>query len=127
MYVSDATFNAAEALVRHLHEKKGQNVDLLHYELYCAKRGKVAPEALPPCRTLLRLHIKRANYQAAIWRRAVIRHPDVPSPHGHGWKVCGTSKLVEFVWLGTKPVPEEVLELFLAHAKTFALWKHAFV
>ena len=31
--VSDATFNAAEALVRHLYAKKGQNVDLLSYEL----------------------------------------------------------------------------------------------
>ena len=31
--------------------------------------------------------MKRANYQAAIWRTAVIPHPDVPSPHGHGWKV----------------------------------------
>ena len=90
MYVSDATFNAAEALVRHLNEKKGQNVDLLRYELSCAKRGKVDPEALPPCRTSLRLHIKRVNYQAAIWRRAAIPHPDVPSPHGHGWKVCST-------------------------------------
>ena len=75
--VSDATFNAAEALVCHLYGKKGQNVDLLRYELYCAKGGKVDPEALPPCRTSLRLHMKRADdYQAAIWRRAVIPHPD---------------------------------------------------
>ena len=81
---SDATFNAAEAQVRHLYEKKGQNVDLLRFELYCAKGGKVDPEALPPCRTSLRLHMKRANYQAAIWRRAVIPHPDIPSPHRHG-------------------------------------------
>ena len=55
--------------------------------------------------------MKRANYQAALWRRALIPHPDVPSPHGHGWKVCSTSKVVEFVWVGTKPAPEEVLEL----------------
>ena len=92
-------------------------MDLLRYELYCAKGGKVDPEALPPCRTSLRLHMKRANYQAAIWRRAVIPHPDVPSPHGHGWKVCSTSKLVEFVWLGTKPAPEEVLELLSCTCK----------
>lgn len=77
--VSDATFNAAEALVCHLYGKKGENVDLLCYELYCAKGGKVNPEALPPCRTSLRLHMKRANYRAAIWRRAVIPHPDVAS------------------------------------------------
>ena len=80
--VSNATFNAAEALVCHLYGKKGQNVDLLHYKLFCAKGRKVDPEALP-CRTSLRLHMKCANYQAVIWRTAVIPHPDVPSPHGH--------------------------------------------
>lgn len=84
---------------------------MLRYELYCAKGGKVDPEALPPCRMTLHIHMKRANYQAAIWRRAVILHPDVPSTHGHSWKVCITLKLVEFVWLGTKPALEEVLEL----------------
>lgn len=59
--VFDATFNAAEELVCHLYGKKGQNVDLLCYELYCAKGGKVDPDALPPCRTSLYLHMKRAN------------------------------------------------------------------
>ena len=44
-----------------LYGKKGQNVDLLRYELYCAKGGKVDPEALLPCRTSLHLHMKRAN------------------------------------------------------------------
>ena len=47
----------------------------------------------------------------------MIPHPDVPSPHGYGWKVCSTSKLVEFVWLGTKPAPEEVLELLSCTCK----------
>ena len=36
-------------------------MDLLRYELYFAKGGKVDPEALPPCRTSLHLHMKRAN------------------------------------------------------------------
>ena len=83
-------------------------MDVLRYERYCAKGRKLDPKALPPCRTSLRLHMKPVNCQAAIWRRAGIPHPDVPSPHGHGWKVCNTSKLVEFVWLGTKPAQVSV-------------------
>ena len=47
----------------------------------------------------------------------MIPHPDAPSPLGHGWKVCSTSKLVEFVWLGAKPAPEEVLELLSCPCK----------
>ena len=89
----------------------------VRYELYCEEGGKVDPEALSPCGTLLRLPMKHANYQVAIWRRAVIPHPDVSSPLGHGWKVCSTSKLVEFVWLGTKSAPEEVLELLSCTCK----------
>ncbi|KXJ18362.1 hypothetical protein AC249_AIPGENE28101 [Exaiptasia diaphana] len=69
-----------------LYGKKIQNVDLLCYDLYCAKGGKVEPEALPLCRSSLRLHIARPNYRAAIWKRAVSSLPDIPSPHGHGWK-----------------------------------------
>ena len=68
--------NAAEVLVCHVYGKKCQIVDLLRYELYCVKEGKIDPEGTPPCRTLLHLHMKCANYQGAIWRRAVTPHPD---------------------------------------------------
>ena len=115
--VSDDTFNAVEQLVCHLYGKNIQNVDLLRYDLYCAKGGKVEPEALPPCRSSLRLHIERANYQAAIWRRATTALPVIQSPHGHGWKVSESANTVEFVWLGSKLAPEEVLELLSCTCK----------
>ena len=105
------------AVVCRQYGKKDQNVDLLSYKLYRTKGGKVDPEVLPPCRASLRLHMKLFNYQAAIWRKAVIPHPDIPSPHGHGWKVSSTSKLVEFVWLETKPAPDEVLEILSCTSK----------
>ena len=56
-------------------------------------------------------HVARANYQAAIWRKAIVPLPVIPSPHGHGWEVDNTSNVVKFVWLESKPAPEEVLEL----------------
>ena len=98
-------------------------MDLLRYELYCARGGKVDPEALPLCRASLRLHMKRVNYQAAIWRRAVIPHPDVPSPHWHDRKVSSTSKLVECGLKLSLP-QKKSLNYCLAHAKEFALLKH---
>ena len=64
--LSDETFNGVESFVCHLYGKKYQDVDLLRYELHCAKGGKVVPEALPSCRSSLKLHALRANYQAAI-------------------------------------------------------------
>jgi len=115
--VSEETFKDTEALVCHLYGKKCQSVDVLRYEIHCARGGKVDPEALPPCESSLRLHVTRANYQAAIWRRAIDPLPVIPSPHGHGWEVDHTSRVVKFVWLGSKPAPEEVLELLSCTCK----------
>jgi len=86
-------------------------VDVLCYEIHCARGGKPEPETLPPCDSSLRLHVTSANYQAAIWRRAIVPLPVIPSPHGHGWEVDNISNGVEFVWLGSIPAPGEVLEL----------------
>ena len=48
------------------------DINALRYQLYCSKGGKVEPEGLPPCKSNLSLHIKRANYQAAVWQRAIV-------------------------------------------------------
>ena len=68
--VSDTTFKAAEALVCHLFGKKGQNVDLLRYELYCAQVGKVDPKthchhvAHEACQ-LSRRYLEKSCYSAS--------------------------------------------------------------
>ena len=41
---------------------------------------------LPPCRRCLTQHIKRANYQSAIWQNAHVANPVIPTPNeSHGW------------------------------------------
>ena len=107
--LSEEVFRAKEAFVCNLYGNEVDSVDLLRYKLYCAKGGKVEPEALPPCQSSLRLHVKRSNYQAAIWRRALSPCPDIPSPQEHGWNI--DNDVINFVWLDSKPAPEEVLEL----------------
>ena len=86
-------------------------IDLLRYQLYCAKGGKVDPDALPPCKATLSLHINRANYQAAIWRRATMSLPVVPPPSNHGWIIDNDTDVISVRWLKTKPAPEEILDL----------------
>ena len=116
--VSEETFKDTEAIGNRLYGKKCQSVDVLRYEIHCARGGRVEPEALPPCKSSLRLHLTRANYQAAIWRRAIVQLPVIPSPHGHGWEGDNISNVVEFVWLGSKPATEKVLELLSCTCKT---------
>ena len=113
--LSNKTFKGTEEFVCNLYGKKCTSVDSLRYELHCAKGGKIEPEALPPCQLSLRLHVSRSNYQAAIWRRATEACPDIPSPHGHGWSVNWYN--LEFVWLRSRPAPEEVLELLSCNCK----------
>ena len=64
--LSDETLKNIEEFVCELYVKKCNDVDLLRYDLYCAKGDKVEPEALPPYRSSLKLHIFRANYQSTI-------------------------------------------------------------
>ena len=51
--LSDETLKNIEEFVCELYGKKCNDVGLLRYDLYCAKGGKVEPEALPPCRSSL--------------------------------------------------------------------------
>ena len=44
--------------------------------------------SLSPCRRSLTQHIRRANYQTAIWKRALLPSPGIPNPfEGHGWHI----------------------------------------
>ena len=86
--INDETVNGIEGFVCELYGKKMQEVNLLRYQLHCAKAGKVEPEGLPPCKSSLQLHTTRANYQAGIWRRAIFPLPEVPLPSGHGWEIA---------------------------------------
>jgi len=49
--------------------------------------GNVDTDNLPPCRRSLSRHIRRANHQVGIWKRAHIPEPTIPkASQGHGWE-----------------------------------------
>ena len=80
------------------------NVDDLRYEMVlnkcCGKENQLNPNkstewsSLPPPRSCLREHIKRVNYQVAIWKRAHIPKPVVLLPNeDNGWILA--NKVIE--------------------------------
>ena len=86
------------------------------YKLLCAKG--CSSFQLPPCRDALQLHVRRANFQAAVWRMALQATPKLPSPHGHG----GLSRmellaLTYIEWTTQLPAPEQLLELISCRCK----------
>ena len=90
------------------------DVNEARYKLFCAKGSSTAQ--LPPCKDALELHAKRANYQAAIWRRSLQPQPVVPSPNGQGWSV-DSSNSIPVNWLTLLPAPQQLLELVSCSCK----------
>ena len=82
--VSEELMEKCEKYVRSLYGKSGVDVIDVRYALFFKKRFESSSQ-LPPIKDALSKHTSRANYQAAIWRRALDARPDVPTPHGHGW------------------------------------------
>jgi len=112
--VSQETMDNIETYVCHLYgSKKITSIDELRYAIFCAKKGNIESQNLPPCQNTLRKHIIRANYQATIWSRAVESDPKIPSPEKHGWllskDVDGITTL-DIDWMDCSPAPDSVLE-----------------
>jgi len=49
-------------------------------------KGGIDLSLLPPCKTSLKMHILRANYQSYIWKHAHIAKVKLPKAVGYGWK-----------------------------------------
>ena len=93
------------------HRAKITTVNALRYEMFRSKNGDVSSGQLPPCKDALKQHAKRANYQAAIWRRSLQNSPDVPeAKEGHGWVIDGDGQ-IEIKWITGQPAPNIVLSL----------------
>ena len=83
------------------------SVNQLRYHMFCCKAALTSQ--LPPTHDALHKHLLCSNFQACIWRRALLGQPDVPSPHGHGWKV--REEGIEIDWISQQPAPAELLKL----------------
>ena len=64
---------------------------------------------LPPCRSSLKMHIRRANDQCLIWCKEDQATPDIPPPDGHGW-YQENGKLA-YQWTDGELMPKELIFL----------------
>ena len=113
--VSDDLMKLCETFVCQLYGSKTHtNVNDLRYHLFASKAAQ--GDQLPPTRDALKLHIQRANYQAAIWRRSLEANPDVPSPVGRGWRT-GEDGMLEVKWMEQSPAPDQLIILVNCRCK----------
>lgn len=83
------------------------------YYLFCTTTP--LEKSLPPNQDALYQLLKRANYQATIWRSCLEPTMPIPSPTDHGWIQEG--ELLEVKWLNGSPAPLEVLSQRMLHGK----------
>ena len=88
-----------------------KNVNDLRYKIYCSKRGKISCEDLPPCKSALIEHCKRANYQSKIRILALEQVSEMPSLVGYGWEMLPdelNGDSLDIKWMSCKSAPDEV-------------------
>jgi len=79
------TATEAEAFISTLHKvsKRIPTIaDKARYLLFCQKAQSNLQ--LSPASSSLLQYIKRANYQAYVWRKALVPRQDLPTPAGNG-------------------------------------------
>ena len=86
-------------------------------QVRCAKWNRQTTDVtkLPPCHDSVVLHIKRANYQTAVWKRALMREMNAPSPHGNGWIVNRND--ITISWMSQPYAPPQVLDIVKCSCK----------
>ena len=62
---------------------------------------------LPPCQSSLLLHMDRANYVAAMWKRTMHATMDSPEITNHGWNIDGSINWV------VDTFPENIIDMIL--------------
>ena len=113
--VSTKTKSSSEKFVCLLYGGKSDgDVNFLCYNLFCTKNMQT--QQLPPTRDSLYKHILQANYQVAIWKRALSANPIIPSPSDNGWLI-NNGKL-HLDWMDSLPAPLAVLGLTSCHCST---------
>ena len=94
--ISDESLAKVEEFVCKLYGSSNNCVNSTRYQLFCFAAS--SEKALPPNKDALHQHIKRCNYQTAVWRNALEQFITPPSPVDHGWKMADGCLAV--AWLG---------------------------
>lgn len=101
-------------------DKTSTNANGCRFALF--KWGKCSDNMLPPtCDSLLQ-HIRRANYQTAIWRQSLDTEMSIPSPHQHGWRVVNGE--LEIVLMMHPPALDSILQCIHCGCKTGCNTQH---
>ena len=87
------------------------SINEIRYNIYCHRNGRISFAMLPPCLNVLKQHIIRVNYQRLIWRKCLDNFMVLNQPWESGWYI--NEKKLDVKWMTCKPVPDEVVFVFV--------------
>ena len=100
--VSNDLFIMLGEFVCQLYGYRSKSTDRVRFQIYDKKYTKenkvIDMAALPPCSSVLRLHILRSNMVASLWKRSTTASFTVPDISQHGWDLDGNIQWVEDVF-----------------------------
>ncbi|CAC5416826.1 unnamed protein product [Mytilus coruscus] len=99
------------------------NIDELRFRIFCNAKN-IHCHLLPATKDAMLKHMKRANFQAKIWKSA-LEHNTVPSPNNHGWIV--KNDLISINWLDQLPELDALLILISCSCKACCANKKMFM
>ena len=79
-----------------------------------SKQDGIDLSLLPPCKSSLRMHCLRANYQAFVWKHSHEPYPDITSPIGCGWMLDAEGKLA-IDWISGDVMPQQLVDILEAN------------
>ena len=83
------------------------SINKLRYNIFC--KTPVQNQNLPPCYDSLLQHLKRANFQTAVWKKSLHARMDLGSPVGNGW--IDTENGLKPELMTQASAPQELVEL----------------
>jgi len=108
--LSDEIFNIIQQFVCQIYSSSKREVNAACYEMFYKKyqnHNKVVDmSTLPPCKAVLKLHVLRSLYIAALWKRSIVNKPVLPDMNEFGWNQDGTIMWVEEIY------PLSIIDIF---------------
>lgn len=113
--MEETTLSDAERFVIQLYSPASSEtaINALRVAMFMKKN----PEALPPTKNALDLHIKRAHIQASVWLSATDPKPNHLLPQEFGWKKDSAGQL-QPQWTTQDPLPKTCSELKTCNCKS---------
>ena len=108
--VDDEDLEILEKFVVMMYDRSStaEGVDEARLDMFAWKQRPY--EAIPPTRSALKQHMKRASYQAAcIWSQSTVCQPETQTPENWGWTKKGD--LWQIVWTELPPIAESCQQL----------------